>query len=113
MRREHEALLRKLALNDDGLLEALFGTALADTEPSALDAKTLALVRLAGLVALDSAAASYQWGVTAALAAGATDDEVVGVLTALLPIVGTVRVNAAAPEVALALGCDLGRASGP
>ena len=108
MRREHEDLLRKLALNDDGLLEALFGTALADTEPSALDAKTLALVRLAGLVALDSAAASYQWGVTTALAAGATDGEVVGVLTALLPIVGTVRVNAAAPEVALALGCDLG-----
>ena len=110
VKREHEDLLRRLAVNDDGLLESLLGTGLAEAEPSALDGKTLALVRLAGLIALDSAPASYQWGVTAALAAGASDSEVVGVLIALLPVVGTVRVNAAAPEVAAAMGCDIGPA---
>jgi hypothetical protein len=29
------------------------------------------------------------------------------VLAALAPIVGSVRVNSAAPEVALAIGCEL------
>lgn len=112
MKREHEDLLRRLALNDERVLESVLGTALPDHEPSGLDAKTLALVRLAGLVAVDSAPASYQWIVAAALAAGATDGEVVGVLMALVPIVGAVRVNAAAPEVALAIGCDLGLPGG-
>lgn len=43
-----------------------------------------------------------------ALAAGATDDEVVDVLSVLAPVVGVPRVSSAAPEVALAIGCDLG-----
>jgi alkylhydroperoxidase/carboxymuconolactone decarboxylase family protein YurZ len=108
VKREHEDLLRRLALNDEGVLEALLGTAFADAEPEGLDAKAHALVRLAGLVALEAAPASYQWGVAAALAAGATDEEIVGMLAALAPIVGTARMTSAAPEVALAIGCDLG-----
>jgi 4-carboxymuconolactone decarboxylase len=104
---EHEDLLRKLALNEEGVLASLLGTAFTDAEPEALDAKTTALVRLAGLIALESAPATYQWSVTSALAAGASDGEVVAVLVALAPIVGIVRVNSAAPEVALAIGCDL------
>ena len=107
MNPNHEDLLRRLTLNDEGVLEALLRAALADVEPAGLDAKTAALVRLAGLVALDSAPASYQWSITSALAAGASDAEVVGVLVALAPVVGTVRVGAAAAEVALAIGCDL------
>lgn len=107
MKQEHEDLLRRLALNDERSLESLLGAALAHPEPSALDAKTFALVRLAGLVALDSAPASYQWSVATALAAGATDAEIVGVLMALVPVVGIVRVSSAAPEVALAIGSDL------
>ena len=108
MKPEHEDLLRRLALNDEGVLESLFGTGFADAQRSELDAKALALVRLAGLVALDSAPASYQWTVATALAAGATDAEIVAVLAALVPIAGAVRVGSAAPEVALAMGCDLG-----
>ena len=77
---ENEDLLRRLAVIDEGVLESLFGIVLGGHEPEEPDAKTAALVRLAGLVALDSAAASYHWSVTAALAAGASDDEVVGVL---------------------------------
>jgi hypothetical protein len=41
------------------------------------------------------------------MAAGASDGEVVAVLETLAPIVGSVRVSSAAPEVALAIGCDL------
>jgi alkylhydroperoxidase/carboxymuconolactone decarboxylase family protein YurZ len=104
---EHQDLLRKLALNEEGILASLLGTEFVDGEPAGLDAKTAALVRLAGLVAVESAPASYQWAVTSALAAGASDAEVVAVLAALAPIVGGARVNSAAPEVALAIGCDL------
>ncbi len=43
----------------------------------------------------------------AARAAGATDDEIVGVLIAVAPTVGLPRVVSAAPCVALALGYDV------
>jgi 4-carboxymuconolactone decarboxylase len=108
MRHEHEDLLRRLAVNEEGVLESLLGTAFADVDPDGLDAKTVALVRLAGVIALESAPATYQWSVATALAAGAGDGEVIAVLVALAPIVGIARVNSAAPEIALAIGCDLG-----
>jgi alkylhydroperoxidase/carboxymuconolactone decarboxylase family protein YurZ len=109
MKPEHEDFLRRLVVNDESVLESLLGTPFGGPEPKGLDAKTVALVRLAGLVAVDAASASYQWSVTAGLAAGATDDEVVGVLVALTPVVGTARVASAAREVALAIGSDLDR----
>lgn len=111
MNRDHEDLLRRLTLNDEHVLEPLLGSVFADAEPEGLDAKTVALVRLAGLIALESAPASYQWSVTTALATGATDGEVVAVLMALAPIVGIARASSAAPEVALAIGCDIGLTS--
>ena len=52
-------------------------------------------------------AASYQWGVGVALAAGATEDEIVDLLLVLAPIVGVARVTAAAPELGVALGYDM------
>jgi 4-carboxymuconolactone decarboxylase len=110
VRRQDEDLLRRLALHDEAMLESLFGPDVAEVERSDLDAKTLALVRLAGLVAVESAPASYQWIVATALAAGASEAEIVGVVAALVPIVGAVRTSSAAPEIALAVGCDLGEA---
>lgn len=108
MRPEHQELLRRLAVNDEGALESLLATPLADAGQVGLDAKAAALVRLAALVALDCPPATYQWSVTAALAAGATDGEVIGVLAALAPVVGSARLGSALPEIALAIGCDLG-----
>jgi 4-carboxymuconolactone decarboxylase len=107
VKQEHEDLLRRLALNDEGVLDELLRTTLAGGRPEELDAKSLALVRLAGLISVESAPASYQWGVAAALAAGASDGEIVGVLVALAPIVGTARVTSAAPDVAAAVGVDI------
>jgi hypothetical protein len=104
---EHQNLLRRLAVNDRGVLEELLGSDLGPAESVGLDGKSVAFVRLAGLVALGAGPASYQWGVAEALAAGATDAEVVGVLMALGPVVGTARLSSAVPDVALALGCDL------
>ena len=98
-------LLRRLAINDEGAIEAVF-SATGDEMPQLGD-KTDALVRLAALVASDSAAASYQWAITTALAAGVTDDEVVGALIAVAPIVGVARIVSAAAMVAPALGYEL------
>jgi 4-carboxymuconolactone decarboxylase len=75
-----------------------------------VDEKTASLARLAALVALHAAPGSYERGVGAALAAGATADEVVDTLTAVAPTVGLARVVSAAPGLALALGYDIDRA---
>jgi 4-carboxymuconolactone decarboxylase len=72
----------------------------------ALDAKTLALVHLAATVAVGGALASFGAEVDAAVAAGATTDEIVDVLVGVVPVVGLPRVVAAAPLLALALGYD-------
>jgi alkylhydroperoxidase/carboxymuconolactone decarboxylase family protein YurZ len=98
-----EELLRRLALNEECVVSGVLGAPL-NRRDDGLDDKTRALVRLAALIALASGAASYQWSVSAAHAAGATDDEIRAVLDAIGPVVGSARIAAAAPEVAVAIG---------
>jgi 4-carboxymuconolactone decarboxylase len=74
---------------------------------SGLDPKTFSLVKIGALVALDAAPASYLWQVHGALDAGATPQEILGVLTAVAPQTGMPRVVAAAPEIMIALGLEL------
>ncbi len=89
-------MLRRLALHDEQLA--------TDT---LLDPRTLAMVRLAALVAVGGAVPSYGAQVDAAVDAGATAAEIVDVLVELIPVVGFPRVVAAAPKLALALGHDV------
>jgi 4-carboxymuconolactone decarboxylase len=96
--------LRRLALNDASLAgEPVSG---AGFEVCDLDAKTLALVRLAALFAVGGAPPSYGSQTDDAVGAGATAAEVVDVLAAVAPIVGLPCIVAAAPNLALALGYD-------
>lgn len=104
---EYEERLRTLALNDEGFIRSVLGIEQNTAEVSGLAPKTHALVRLGALLAVDSAPSSYQATVEAALAAGATVDEVVGTVIAVAPTVGVARVVSAAPELALALGYDV------
>jgi alkylhydroperoxidase/carboxymuconolactone decarboxylase family protein YurZ len=107
--RQREDMLRRLALNDERAVESVLRLRVrGPVTDSALDAKTHALVRLAGVIATDAAPASFEWAVTAAISTGATEDEVVDVLVAIAPVIGLGRVNSAAPDVALALGFDAG-----
>jgi alkylhydroperoxidase/carboxymuconolactone decarboxylase family protein YurZ len=96
--------LRRLALNDAQLAWDLVGE--TGVESAALDPKTLALVRLAALVAVGGALPSYGAEADAAVNAGATAAEIVDVLIGVVPIVGLPCVVAAAPNVAMALGYD-------
>jgi 4-carboxymuconolactone decarboxylase len=96
--------LRRLALNDARV--AAGRDDVGDPEASELDPKTLALVRVAALVAIGAAVPSYGAEADAAVSAGASAAEIVDVLTAVVPIVGLPCVVAAAPSLALALGID-------
>jgi alkylhydroperoxidase/carboxymuconolactone decarboxylase family protein YurZ len=106
---------------DDATRDALAGLALGDPEllleglemraemqeKSGLDPRSFALVKIAALIALDAPPASYLWQVTNALDAGATAQDLIGVLRAIAPQVGGPRVVSAAPELMVALGLAL------
>jgi 4-carboxymuconolactone decarboxylase len=112
---QHEEFLRRLAINDESTLQSLLGDSVVGPDCADLEAKTMALVRLAALVAIDSHPTTYQWGVGAALAAGASEDAIVDVLATVAPVIGSARVTAAAPALAAALGyisADHGVAAG-
>jgi alkylhydroperoxidase/carboxymuconolactone decarboxylase family protein YurZ len=76
-------------------------------EPGAAAAKDVTLFRLAALVALGATEASFRAAGSQAQAAGATEDEIVGVLLAVAPTVGLARIVAATPGLALAVGYDI------
>jgi 4-carboxymuconolactone decarboxylase len=104
-----EQLLRRLALNDENAVDlVLAGGSGADLKP-AMASKVDLLVRLGALVALGAATASLRRTVELARGAGATEDELVGVLVAVAPTVGLARVVAAAPKLAIAIGYDTAR----
>jgi alkylhydroperoxidase/carboxymuconolactone decarboxylase family protein YurZ len=101
----YEALLRRLAVLDEQTIAAALPTPAGHDR--GLDARTTALVRLAGVVAVQSSPQTYEWGVAAALATGCSADEVVAALAALGPVVGAARVSSAAVNVAAAIGCHV------
>ena len=97
-----------------GRIEAIeAGLALreAELESTGLDERTFALVKIAALIALDAPPASYAFQVGMASEAGATPEEILGVLRAVAPQVGGPKVIAAAPEIMLALGLELPEAA--
>jgi len=96
-----------VAMGDMDILESAIEFREAEQKSSGLDARSFALCKIAALVALDSPPASYLWQVGAALDAGVTPPEILGVLRAIWPQVGGPRVIAAAPEIMVALGLAL------
>jgi 4-carboxymuconolactone decarboxylase len=74
---------------------------------SGLDPRTFAMVKIAALVAVDAPPASYIWQVRGALEAGVSPQDILGILAAIAPQVGTPRVLAAAPEIMIALDLEL------
>jgi alkylhydroperoxidase/carboxymuconolactone decarboxylase family protein YurZ len=86
------------------LLDLIGGMTVASLEASSLDAKSLMLVRIAALVAVDAPPASYLLNLGAAGEIGVDEEQVTGVLAAIAPIVGAPRVVAATGNIARALG---------
>ena len=90
-----------------GRLDHLARNLPEERRASGLDERTQALARVAALVAVDATPSAYMGAVEPGLAAGATIDDMVGVLIALLPTIGADRVSLAAPKLGLALGFDV------
>jgi 4-carboxymuconolactone decarboxylase len=72
-----------------------------------LDDRTLMLVRIAALVAVDAPPVSYMLNLGVAGESGVDADDVQGVLTGVAPIVGTARVASAAGKMVRALDLKL------
>jgi alkylhydroperoxidase/carboxymuconolactone decarboxylase family protein YurZ len=104
--RFHETL-RRLTMIDEAFIEDQARLGLGLNGTPAMDAKSIALLRLAAAVAIGSPGVFLEWSTGRALAAGATEDEIAEVLVAIAPVAGLSRVVAAAPEVAIALGYDV------
>jgi alkylhydroperoxidase/carboxymuconolactone decarboxylase family protein YurZ len=62
---------------------------------------------VAALLAAGACTTSLRWAVERASRAGAGDEEIVEVLVTTATIVGSARVVAAAPRLALAIGYDI------
>ena len=99
--------LRRLAMIDEGFVEDDAGLGLGQAATSALEPKTVALLRVGASVAIGSSAVCLEWSAGRALAAGASEDEIADVLLAIIPVTGLGRVVTAAPDLASALGYDI------
>jgi alkylhydroperoxidase/carboxymuconolactone decarboxylase family protein YurZ len=95
-----EEAFRRLTIGESGSIESLGGLG----QP--LDARTEALLRIGALIAVDAPASAYRSEVEAATRAGARMDDLLAVLLAVAGTVGSARVFAAAPRLALAAGYD-------
>ena len=95
-----------MALNDEQSVGMVLASETVPEADPVLVPKVDLLVRLGALVAVGAATASLRRTVQMALAAGATETEIVGVLVAVAPTVGLARVVATAPKLASAIGYD-------
>lgn len=107
---DYQVTLRKLALRDERYIDGLLQTDRANPTMAGLDERTHALIRIGALIALNAAPPAYMDSVNAALRAGASQEEIVGALIAVLPTVGVARVVTAAPDLGLAMGYDVSEA---
>ena len=99
--------LSGLAMGDIEVLGEALELRQTARESTGLDPRSYALVKIAALIALDSPPASYLWQVMAAIEAGATPRDILGVLRAVAPQVGGPKAISAAPEIMVALGLSL------
>jgi alkylhydroperoxidase/carboxymuconolactone decarboxylase family protein YurZ len=110
---EQRDRLRDISNNDESTIAELVSIRLTEAvDTSDLDAKTLALANIAALIAIGGDDSSYLLHVTAALDAGASVDEITGVLTGVGPNVGVFKMVSAADPLATALGVNLAAAGG-
>ncbi len=93
-----------MAKGEAPVLEALTDLNAVSLDRTELDPRSLILVRLAALAAVDAPAMSYLAHIGPAAESGVTLDQAQDVLVAVAPIVGTARTMTAATRIIEALG---------
>jgi alkylhydroperoxidase/carboxymuconolactone decarboxylase family protein YurZ len=101
---EVRRLLRRVTLNDEAALRDVMAGRLP--AGSSLDDKTRSLVMIAGLIALDAKTTSLHAAVDNAFVSGASDEEILEVVLAVAPVVGSSRISAMLPRIQTALDRD-------
>jgi 4-carboxymuconolactone decarboxylase len=101
---------RRLAIGDTALLAAVADPDVGNPGTPKLGERLESLIRVAVLVPLDAPQSSYRPAVEAAIRAGASFDDLLATLIATAAAVGSPRVVAAAPRIALAAGYDVDEA---
>jgi hypothetical protein len=96
--------------SDTPVLDLLANMTADSIEASSLDPKTLMLVRIAALAAVDAPPVSYLLNLAAAGELDVDPEDVRGVLTAIAPIVGTARIAAATGNIVRALAVAIEKA---
>jgi alkylhydroperoxidase/carboxymuconolactone decarboxylase family protein YurZ len=86
------------------VFDVLASMTAASLEKTSLDPQTLLLVRLAALVAGDAPPLSYALNLRVAGELGVSTEQIESVLAAVAPVVGTLRVVAAAGNILRAVG---------
>jgi alkylhydroperoxidase/carboxymuconolactone decarboxylase family protein YurZ len=102
-----EARLRELATTAVATRHPVLDGPSPVIMPCGLDERVDALVRLAAMVAMRASATSYRGIIDAALARGATTDEIIGTMISVASTVGLSRVVPATEGLALGLGYDI------
>jgi 4-carboxymuconolactone decarboxylase len=106
----YQETLRRLAIIDEGVVQEQAGLAVGQAAAPVLDPKIAALAQLGALVTIGSPTVCLEWSTARALAAGASKDEITGVLLAIAPVAGLGRIAGAVTDVAAALGYDVAAA---
>jgi 4-carboxymuconolactone decarboxylase len=89
------------------VLDLLLNMTSDSLDASSLDERTLMLVRIAALAAVDAPPVSYAMNLEAGAEVGVDAEQVRGVLAAIAPIVGTARVASATASIAGALALEI------
>ena len=98
--------LQSLGAGDLSVLDTLVRMHEGTFEASGLDGATYQLVRIAALAAIDGSPMSWLANLSMAGDLGVSAEQILGTLTAIAPMVGTVRVVSAAGKIARALDLD-------
>jgi 4-carboxymuconolactone decarboxylase len=98
-----EEALQGIALGDGAVIEEVLKLHADNFADSKLDKKSYGIARIAALIATGAPEGSFVTNIKVAKEWGVTDDDLVGILIALAPMVGTVKIVAAAPAIAVAL----------
>src|ERR1700730_1193766 len=93
-----------MATGDAPVMEALIEINAASLARTELDDRSLMLVRLAALAAVDAPASSYLLHIGPAVKVGLTVEDAEDVLVAVAPIVGTPRAASPSANTVAALG---------
>jgi alkylhydroperoxidase/carboxymuconolactone decarboxylase family protein YurZ len=103
----YQEILRRLAIVNEEFAGDQAGLAVGLPSLRVLDPKIAALARVGVLAAIGGPEVCLEWRASQALAAGATEDEITGVLLAIGPVIRLGRVVGAAPDVAGTSGYDI------